>query len=150
MKYVFTFLAAPLVAALFFQCLSIKPPIRINTDLAVLQQEGRMNKGTWGGNHISVEVSDEGARIEYDCAHGTITEPLKVDSQGRFSAKGTHVRERGGPVRAGSEDQGEPVVYSGTTDGKTATLKVVSSSTKEVIGTFTLTLGKRTRLMKCL
>ena len=147
---VFAFLAAPMVAALYFQCVPSKPPITNTVDLAILQQEGRMNKGTWGGNHISVEVTDEGARIEYDCAHGTITEPLKVDSQGRFSAKGTHVRERGGPVRAGSEDQGEPVVYSGTTDGKTATLKVVSSATKEVIGTFTLTLGKRTRLMKCL
>jgi hypothetical protein len=150
MKYVFTFLAVPLVGTLYFQCVPIEPSIANTRDAAVLQQEGRMNKGTWGGNHISVEVTDEGARIEYDCAHGTITEPLKVDSQGRFSAKGTHVRERGGPVRAGSEDQGEPVVYSGTTDGKTATLKVVSSATEEVIGTFTLTLGKRTRLMKCL
>ena len=149
MKYVFTFLAAPMVA-LYFQCVPSNPSITNTVDSAILQQEGRMNKGTWGGNHISVEVTDEGARIEYDCAHGRITEPLKVDSQGRFSAKGTHVRERGGPVRAGSEDQGEPVIYSGTTDGKTATLKVVSSATEEVIGTFTLTLGKRTRLMKCL
>lgn len=149
MKYVFTFLAVPMVA-LYFQYVPSNPPITNIVDSADLQQEGRMNKGTWGGNHISVEVTDEGARIEYDCAHGRITEPLKVDSQGRFSAKGTHVRERGGPVRADSEDQGEPVVYSGTTDGKTATLKVVSSATEEVIGTFTLTLGKKTRLMKCL
>lgn len=149
MKYVFTFLV-PFVAALYFQCMPGGSPIANTRYAAVLQQEGRMNKGTWGGNHISLEVTDEGARIEYDCAHGTITEPLKVDSQGKFSAKGTHVRERGGPARAGSEDQGEPVVYSGTTDGKTATLKVVSSATEEVIGTFTVTLGKRTRLVKCL
>jgi hypothetical protein len=150
MKYVFTFLVAPLVAALYFQSVPSNAPIANSRDLAVIQQEGRMNKGTWGGSHISVEVTEEGASIEYDCAHGTVTEPLKVDSKGRFSAKGTHVRERGGPVRAGSEDQAEPVVYSGTTDGKTATLKVVSSATDEVIGTYTLTLGKRSRIIKCL
>jgi hypothetical protein len=97
-----------------------------------------------------MEVTEEGARIEYDCAHGTVSEPLKLDSQGKFSAKGTHFRERGGPQRADDENKGEPVIYSGTTDGKTATLTVTNSVTDEVIGTFTLTLGKRSRLTKCL
>ena len=31
-------------------------------------------KGTWGGDHISMEVTDSGAEIEYDCAHGSVTE----------------------------------------------------------------------------
>lgn len=109
-----------------------------------------MTKGTWGGNHIAMEVTEEGAQIEYDCAHGTISEPLRIDSQGKFSAKGTHVRERGGPQRLGDEEKGEPVIYSGTTDGKTATVTVTSSGTDEVIGTFTLSLGKPSRIVKCL
>lgn len=109
-----------------------------------------MTKGTWGGDHIIMEVTEEGARVEHDCAHGIISESLKVDSQGKFTAKGTHFRERGGPQRADSEDKGEPVTYSGTTDGKTATVTITNSVTDEVIGTFSLTLGKRSRLTKCL
>ncbi|MBA3355902.1 MAG: hypothetical protein H0U18_08180 [Pyrinomonadaceae bacterium] len=122
----------------------------VNIKKVAVQTEARMTKGTWGGNHISMEVTEEGAQIEYDCAHGTISEPVKIDSHGKFSAKGTHVRERGGPIRVGSEEKGEPVIYSGTTDGKTATLTVTNSATDEVIGTFTLTLGKGSRITKCL
>ncbi|MCM3902099.1 MAG: hypothetical protein ND866_10365 [Pyrinomonadaceae bacterium] len=144
--------ALPLLMALSSQgdsCGSAKQQ-SVNTKSAAVQQEGRMTKGTWGGNHILMEVTEEGARVEYDCAHGTISEPLKVDSQGKFRAKGTHFRERGGPERVGSEDKGEPVIYSGTTDGKTATFTVTNSVTDDVIGTFTLTLGKISRLHKCL
>lgn len=114
------------------------------------QREDRMKKGTWGGNHVSMEVTEEGARIDFDCAHGTISEPLKIDGQGKFSAKGLHFRERGGPIREGSEEKGEPVVYSGTTDGKVTTLTVTDSETEKVIGTFTLSHGKVGRVMKCL
>ena len=97
-----------------------------NSTSVAMHQEGQMIKGTWGGNHILMEVTEAGAQIEYDCAHGTISEPLKVDRQGKFRAKGTHFRERGGPQRADGEDKGEPVFYSGTTDEKTATLTVLS------------------------
>ncbi|MFN2510373.1 MAG: hypothetical protein ABR568_02885 [Pyrinomonadaceae bacterium] len=142
----------PLLMTISFQGDSCGPARQpsVNTDNSAFQQEGRMTKGTWGGNHISMEVTEEGAQIEYDCAHGTISEPLRIDSQGKFSAKGTHVRERGGPIRLGSEEKGEPVIYSGTTNGKTATVTVTSSATDEVIGTFTLTLGKPSRIVKCL
>ena len=122
----------------------------VNTNTVAVQTEARMTKGNWGGNHVSMEVTDEGAQLDYDCAHGTISEPLKTDSQGRFSAKGFHFRERGGPQREGDEVKGEPVVYSGTTDGKTATFTITNSATDEVLGTFTLTLGKVARITKCL
>ena len=35
--------------------------------------------GSWGGNHIRMIVTAEGAAIEYDCAWGTIDEPLLAD-----------------------------------------------------------------------
>lgn len=153
MRQLTTVLAAlPLIIAISFQddsCGSRRQQ-SVNTKKVAVQQEGRMTKGTWGGNHISMEVTEEGAQIEYDCAHGTISEPLRLASDGKFSAKGTHVRERGGPQRVGSEEKAEPVIYSGTTDGKTATLTVTNSATNEVIGTFTLTLGKASRITKCL
>lgn len=147
-----TLAALPLLLASFSHgdsCGSIKQS-SVEEKNAAVQQEGRMIKGIWGGDQISVEVTEDGARVEHACAHGTISEPLRVDSHGKFSAKGTHVQERGGPQRAGDEDKGTPVTYSGTTDGKTATFTITNSATEEVIGTFSLTLGKRSRLHKCL
>ena len=153
MNQLTTVLAAlPLLVGIFAQgdsCGSVKQQSIKTKDVAV-QQEGRMIKGTWGGNHISMEVTEEGARVEFDCAHGTVSEPLRVDSQGKFRASGTHFRESGGPQRVDDEDKGVPVIYSGTTDGKTATFTITNSATDEVIGTFSLTLGKRSRLHKCL
>jgi hypothetical protein len=144
--------ALPLLMAIVFQgdsCGSAKRQ-SVNGNNVAVQQESRMTKGIWGGNHISMEVTEAGAQIDYDCAHGTISEPVKIDSNGKFSAKGLHFRERGGPIREGSEERGEPVVYSGTTDGKTATFTVTYSATDEIIGTFTLSHGKAGRVTKCL
>jgi hypothetical protein len=124
--------------------------LSVNGSNRAVQQESRMIKGTWGGDHISMEVTEEGAQIEFDCAHAIVSEPLRVDSQGKFSASGTYFRERGGPQRVDGEDKGVSVVYSGTTDGKTATFKITNSGTDEIIGTFTLSLGKRSRIHKCL
>ena len=144
--------ALPLLMSFFSQGESLKSakPHSVDTKNVAAQQEGRMIKGTWGGNHISMEVTEEGAQVEFDCAHGTVSEPLRVDNQGKFRASGTHFRESAGPQRADSEDKGVPVVYSGTTDGKTATFTITNSATDEVIGTFSLTLGKRSRIHKCL
>ena len=46
--------------------------------------------GSWGGDHLRIDVTPTGATIEYDCAHGTIDEPPSLDRSGRFSAAGTH------------------------------------------------------------
>ena len=45
--------------------------------------------GTWGGDHIRLEVSGTGATLEYDCAVGTIEGSI-LPRDGRFSASGTH------------------------------------------------------------
>lgn len=104
--------------------------------------------GMWGGDHINVEVTGNGASIEYDCAHGTIDQSISLDSHGRFNATGTHTREHPGPVREGESD-GVPASYSGHMDGATMTLTVKLAATNETIGTFTLTHGKRSRIVKC-
>ena len=107
--------------------------------------------GMWGGEHIVIDVTGEGATINYDCAHGTITQPLTLDNSGHFDAKGFHVKERGGPVREDDEGHsGQPARYTGRIDGKTMTLTVTLADTKEDVGTFTLTHGKAARIVKCL
>lgn len=30
---------------------------------------------TWGGEHVRIEFNDGEARVDFDCAHGTITDP---------------------------------------------------------------------------
>lgn len=151
MNQLITVLAVlPLLTMVSFQGDSCRSRNQRGVVTTEVQTESRMTKGTWGGNHILMEVTDEGALIEYDCAHGSVSEPLRLDREGKFSAKGTHFREKGGPQSAGAEEKGEPVIYSGTTDGKTATITITNSVTDEVIGTFSLTLGKRSRITKCL
>ena len=61
----------------------------------------RVPPGAWGGTGIALEVTASGARIELDCAHGTIEAPLALDAEGGFDLPGTLVRERPGPVRDG-------------------------------------------------
>ena len=115
-----------------------------------VKQTGKaLPEGTWGGVHISMEVTAKGAAIEYDCAHGTISEPLRVDNDGRFQAKGTHVREHGGPIRNEETPVSHPASYSGKVNDKTITLTVTLTDSSETIGTFTLTQGSEGQLFKC-
>lgn len=105
--------------------------------------------GLWGGQNISLGVTDGGAEINYPCAHGSITENIVPDREGKFVVRGVHVTERPGPVREG-EDNGKPATYSGSIEGDTMTLTVTLSGTQETVGTFTLTRGKAGRVRKCL
>ena len=107
--------------------------------------------GDWGGQHIQMSVTNGSARIEYDCANGTIAGPLKVDSRGRFELSGTHNVEHGGPARMDQgESSGQPAKYSGWTDGKKMKLTVTLVNSKLEIGTFELTHGSAGRVFKCM
>jgi hypothetical protein len=114
------------------------------------QKSKRLPIGTWGGQGIRLETSDSGATVEYDCAHGSIDQPISIDEAGRFDVKGLHSREHGGPVREGEQAKGEPVRYVGQTDGDTLTLTVRLVNRDETIGTFTLVRGKPGRIRRCL
>lgn len=110
--------------------------------------QARDLRGQWGGQHIAMEVTDSGATIEYDCAHGRINEKISPDADGKFEAKGVHARERGGPTRQG-EDNEQPAVYRGSIKDDTLTLTVELAQNNENVGTFTLTHGKPGRIRKC-
>lgn len=122
------------------------PTMNVNANTA---SQSRDLRGQWGGQHISMQVTDTGAKIEYDCAHGRIEEKIIPDGEGKFEAKGVHARERGGPTRQG-EDNEQPAVYRGTIKDKTMTLTVELTQNNESAGTFTLTQGSSGRIRKCL
>ena len=105
-------------------------------------------RGTWGGRSIAMEVSDEGAEIEFDCAHGRITEKIAPDADGKFEAKGVFAPERGGPERLGENNE-QPALYRGSIQEKTMTLSIELTRNNEDLGTFTLTQGSTGRIHKC-
>ena len=108
-----------------------------------------LTPGVWGGEHIRFEVTGRGARIEYDCAHGTVEGRIVVDGRGRFGVEGTHYEERGGPVRAGEGSAGYRVRLSGRVGGSLMRLTVTRADNRELIGTFSLARGREPELVKC-
>ena len=95
-----------------------------------------------------MEVTDSGATLDFDCASGTITEPIVPDTAGKFSAKGRFARQRPGPTREG-EDEGQPAIYSGVLDGENLTLTITLDKNSEKVGDYILAHGKMGRIRRC-
>jgi len=108
-----------------------------------------LTPGVWGGEHIRFEVTETGANVEYDCAHGTVEGKIVVDAQGRFHVYGLHYEEHGGPVRPGDDAGGYRVRLSGRVGGSLMKLTVTRAGTREVVGTFDLARDREPFLVKC-
>jgi len=106
-------------------------------------------QGTWGGRSVRLTVAESGAAIEFDCAHGSIEGPLRLED-GKFDVAGVFVRERGGPVRRGEKPDKRPARYFGSTDGRALTLNVTLTEEDQTLGPFTLRRGASGKLFKCL
>jgi hypothetical protein len=108
----------------------------------------QLSRGTWGGNHAALEIADGKSSIEFDCANGTISEPIVLDSEGHFEVRGFYTREGPGPVRQGGQNQAR-AIYSGVVKGDTMTLSIRLDGSSDVLLDVTLTQGKQGRLRKC-
>lgn len=124
--------------------------IVLNACQAALPPSGEPLAGSWGGQHVALELSREGGRLEYDCAAGSIDEAVRPDSSGRFSVRGTHTPGHGGPERVGEEPVALPANYDGRVRGERMTLivRVVSSGLE--LGPFTLERGATPVILRCL
>lgn len=118
--------------------------------IVTTEKGDKVQNGVWGGPHILMNVTESGALITYDCAHGTIDQRIVSDHDGRFELQGTHVREVGGPVRSDHQPDSHPARYAGRVEGKTMTLTVTLTDTKESAGTFSLTYGEQPELTRCM
>src|SRR6185503_17204863 len=58
-----------------------KPTMNANTSTASTStaSQSRDLRGEWGGQGISLEVTDNGGTIEYDCGRGRISEKISPD-----------------------------------------------------------------------
>jgi hypothetical protein len=110
----------------------------------------RVTEGRWGGIGIALDVTASDARIELDCAHGTIEGPLALDADGGFDQPGLLVRERPGPARVDEENQqkGVPVRFVGRLEGGTLTLRIVRPNAPEA-NPLSARLDQAPRLRKC-
>ena len=109
----------------------------------------RKISGQWGGQGISMEVTDSGATLDFDCASGTITEIIAPDSAGKFSAEGRFTRHRPGPTREDDDTEGQPANYTGVVAGENLTLTITLTKNSEKVGDFTLAHGKMGRIRRC-
>src|SRR5215510_5632024 len=102
----------------------------------------KLANGVWGGQHIHFDVTDNGASIEFDCAHGAIKQPIVLDAAGKFDVPGSYTAEHGGPVRRYEESTERAVRYTGSVQGEQMSLAISDAKTDESIAKFTLTRGK--------
>ena len=121
--------------------------VLISLATARTQKMQRIPAGVWGGQHINIDVGENSAAIEYDCASGRIDGPLVVDSNGKFKLRGIHRMERGGPVRMDEKPNEHAATYTGSIKGNTMTLILKIGDSEEE--TFTLEKGKEGDLFKC-
>lgn len=83
-----------------------------------IENSRTLGRGMWGGVHASLDVSEKGATLEFDCAHGSIDAPIRPDSRGRFEIKGVFVAEPRGHIRVGREPKPQAALYGGEVEGK--------------------------------
>lgn len=117
--------------------------------LTALRLASAIPDGSWGGEHVTLEASEKGAALNFDCAHGSMPAPLTLGADGKFRIRGIFVREHGGPIRKGEARNSEDAVYSGTISGSKMTLSIELTRDHSLAGSFELELGSPGRLMKC-
>ncbi|MDB5824167.1 MAG: hypothetical protein JWR21_2871 [Herminiimonas sp.] len=106
--------------------------------------------GVWGGQHIGLTISDSGASLAYDCAHGTIDGQIRLDQTGRFSVNGIHVIGQPGPTTPGATINSHPARYDGQVQQDSLSLTVTLTDTGQNVGTFLLTRNGTAQVFACL
>lgn len=106
----------------------------------------RVPEGSWGGQHVAVFVTADGATLDFDCAHGAITAALRLDAGGAFALPGYLVRDVGPQL---DPEARLPATYSGRTDGRSLSLSFTLDDGSGADGPFTALLGAPAELLEC-
>ena len=105
--------------------------------------------GLWGGPLAAVEFQGGLADVQFDCAAGTIDEPIVPGPDGKFLAKGTYRTGATGPIRVGQIFRNQPARYSGAVVKNAMTLSVMLED-GTTLGPFSLMEGTPPQLTRCL
>ena len=102
----------------------------------------------WGGEHVEMNITAEGATLDFDCAEGTIRQAIHLPPAGRITLTGTYTRELPGPTR-NDGNRTAPASYVATIKDGSMHLEVRLTQSNEVIGTYDLVRGQAGHVMKC-
>lgn len=130
------------------KCLALVP-LLVFAGCAALPQKPPFLSDQWGGPHVGLTLEGGGGRLVFDCAAGTIDEPIANVSGGRFEVQGTYMPGRGGPVRVGEIYISKKATYTGTVDKDVMKLSATLDD-GELIGPFTLSRGAQPQINRCL
>ena len=100
---------------------------------------------------IIMTITQSGAKLEWDCAAGQITEPFETAEDGSFDFDGTYTPGAGGPVQENDPPRAEPARYIGTKfQLSRITLTVEVPGSGITLGPYLLRLGQGVVLHRCL
>jgi hypothetical protein len=111
--------------------------------------------GVWGGPHVGLEIQGGLADVQFDCASGTIDDPLYPAADGSFSVKGTYRTGAPGPIKVGEYFRSQGAIYSGQvakSAAKTASRRMtlrVALEDGTILGPYTLAQGTPPQLTRC-
>ena len=137
------------VISLLLLTLCLSDPCRSGKMETKSSMQRRVANGLWGGQNVQLDVTENGASVRFSCAHGKIEQPLTLDDEGRFSAKGTFVAEGMGPTHEDNPPKSQPAVFRGLVRNSSMTLTVTVTDAKEEGGTFELTQGQPGHIRRC-
>ncbi|MEP6786945.1 MAG: hypothetical protein ABJB40_00835 [Acidobacteriota bacterium] len=106
--------------------------------------------GYWGASGIGVTVEEKSVSIQFDCAEAGIREVLTADKTGSFKVKGFYQPHSPGPTRLNDPPKDVPAWFEGKVTGKVMIIKITLVDSKDVIGEYTVELGKTGRMHRCL
>ena len=110
---------------------------------------GKATLGTWGGPDLQIEVTENGATLDFDCAQGSVFEPLLLDAKGHFQVKGTFQPQLGGPVKKDQSSTSRDVEYAGAVEGDTMQLEFSPLPNRALRQRFILVRGQPGKLRRC-
>src|SRR5690242_16400342 len=112
--------------------------------------------GLWGGPHAGANFSGGLADLQFDCASGTIDDPIMITDVGPFSVKGTYRTGASGPIKVGQFFKSQDALFSGeiaraaAKDSPRVMTLSVALDDGTALGPFTLTEGTPPQVTRCL
>lgn len=111
--------------------------------------------GVWGGPHAGLTFQGGLADVQFDCASGSIDDPIYPHPDGSFAVKGTYRTGAPGPIKVGEFFKSQEATYAGQVakpGGKAPKTMALSLMLEDgaKLGPFVLTEGSPPELTRCL
>lgn len=105
--------------------------------------------GRWGGQGISVLVSDTQVTLDFNCASGTISKKV-ILSNNLFLEKGTYTQNSGNmPINAILPEP-QIVQYEGNLSGSNLSLVIKSEDGNTIIGEYMIVKNESGKIIRCM